>query len=91
MGVLPGARFERGSRQLEPGEVLIAYTDGVTEATGLGGREYGMERLVMTASARSGQSAEEIVAAVSHDLEAHASLNGGLDDDDQLLVAIRPE
>jgi sigma-B regulation protein RsbU (phosphoserine phosphatase) len=91
MGVLPGARFERGSRQLEPGEVLIAYTDGVIEATGLGGREYGIERLVMTAAARSGQSAEEIVEAVSHDLEAHASLNGGLDHDDQLLVAIQPQ
>jgi sigma-B regulation protein RsbU (phosphoserine phosphatase) len=91
MGVLPGARFERGSRRLEPGEVLLAYTDGVTEATGLGGREYGIERLVMTAGARTGQSAEEIVEAIQRDVEAHASLNGGLDNDDQVLVAIRPQ
>jgi sigma-B regulation protein RsbU (phosphoserine phosphatase) len=90
MGVLPEARFERGSRRLDPGEVLLAYTDGITEATGLGGREYGIERLLMTASSRSGESAREIVDAITVDVETHASCNGSLDEDDRLLVAIRP-
>jgi phosphoserine phosphatase RsbU/P len=89
MGVLPEVRFERGSRQLDPGEVLLAYTDGITEATGHGGREYGVERLLMTASSRSGQSAREIVDAITVDVESHASGAGGLDQDDRVLVAIR--
>jgi phosphoserine phosphatase RsbU/P len=91
MGVVSEARFERGSRRLEMGEVLLAYTDGITEATGRGGREYGMERLLMTASSRWGQSAREIVDAIAVDVETHASGNGNLDRDDRVLVAIRPE
>jgi len=90
MGMLPGARFERGTRQLEPDDVLLAYTDGVTEATGLGGREYGVERMLMVAGSHLGSSPREMLEAINGDLEAHASLNGGLDHDDRLLVAIRP-
>jgi serine phosphatase RsbU (regulator of sigma subunit) len=90
MGALPSARFERGVRRFAPGEVLLAYTDGITESTGFGGREYGMERLVMVAGSHVEQSAREIVDAVCNDVEAHASLDGGLDQDDRVLVAIRP-
>lgn len=90
MGVFPRSSYRRGSRRLVPGEVVLAYTDGITESTGLGGREYGVDRLLAVAGARSGQSAREVVDAVYSDVEAHASCNGGLDADDRLLLAIRP-
>jgi serine phosphatase RsbU (regulator of sigma subunit) len=89
MGAFPGATFRRGKRQLEKGDVVLGFTDGLTEATGLGGREYGVERLLMVAGARGGQSAREVVDAVYGDVAEHASCNGGLDEDDRLLVGIR--
>lgn len=89
MGAFPDAAFHRGKRKLEPGDVILGYTDGITEATGLGGGSYGLERLIMVAGSRSGQSAREVVDAVHADLEAHTSCNGGKDADDRLLVAIR--
>jgi sigma-B regulation protein RsbU (phosphoserine phosphatase) len=89
MGAFPGATFRRGTRRLDPGDVILGYTDGITEATGLGGGGYGLERLIMVAAARGGQSAREMVEAVYGDVEAHASCNGGLDEDDRLLLAIR--
>jgi sigma-B regulation protein RsbU (phosphoserine phosphatase) len=89
MGAFAGVSFRRGTRRLEQGDVILGYTDGITESTGLGGGGYGLERLIMVAAARSGQSAREVVDAVYGDVEAHASCNGGLDEDDRLLVAIR--
>lgn len=89
LGALAGASFRRGKRRLEPGDVLLGYTDGITDATGLGGGGYGLERLIMVAMARAGDGARELVEAVYGDVEAHASCNGGLDADDRLLVAIR--
>jgi sigma-B regulation protein RsbU (phosphoserine phosphatase) len=89
MGAFPGAEFHRGSRRLEKGDVVLGYTDGITESTGLGGGDYGLERLIMIAASRSGSSARELVDAVYGDVESHASCNGGLDADDRLLLAIR--
>ena len=89
LGAFADASFRRGTRRLEPGDVLLGYTDGITEATGLGGGGYGLERLIMMAAARAGEGARELVEAVYGDVEAHASCNGGLDADDRLLVAIR--
>jgi serine phosphatase RsbU (regulator of sigma subunit) len=37
VGLVPESRFSVGRESLEPGEFLLAYTDGVTEAKGPGG------------------------------------------------------
>jgi serine phosphatase RsbU (regulator of sigma subunit) len=89
MGAFPGQSFRRGTKKLNKGDLILGYTDGITASTGLGGGEYGLERLIMVAGSRGGQSARDVVDAVYGDVEAHASGNGGLDADDRLLVAIR--
>ena len=54
LGILPLVDIEEVSVDLAPGEVMVAYTDGVTEAR-RGGVEFGEERLAWTlASAASG-------------------------------------
>jgi phosphoserine phosphatase RsbU/P len=45
VGILSGIEWEIGQAQLEPEDVLVAYTDGVTEARDEGGGFYGEERL----------------------------------------------
>jgi sigma-B regulation protein RsbU (phosphoserine phosphatase) len=42
---LPSAEYEEGETQLRPGESLIVYSDGVTEANNVAEEEFGMERL----------------------------------------------
>ncbi len=44
LGVLPGS-WATETRSMEPGSTLVVYTDGVVEATGVSGEEYGMARL----------------------------------------------
>ncbi|MDX2150635.1 MAG: SpoIIE family protein phosphatase [Bryobacteraceae bacterium] len=61
LGLARTSRFEEGACVLEPGDLLVLYTDGVTEARNAAGDEFGEERLV--AAAQQG-SLEAILAAV---------------------------
>lgn len=45
LGILPSAEFEVGETQLGNGEVLIVYSDGVSEANNLQEEEFGLDRL----------------------------------------------
>jgi serine phosphatase RsbU (regulator of sigma subunit) len=45
VGLFPEAEYRRESIQLEEGDTLLIYTDGVTEAEDAGLREFGEERL----------------------------------------------
>lgn len=46
LGILPSADFEVGQINLAPGEGLVVYSDGVSEANNLLEEEFGMERLI---------------------------------------------
>lgn len=46
IGLLEDCRYEQGSIALEPGDVLVAFTDGITEAMNAADEEWGEERLV---------------------------------------------
>ena len=46
LGIISGAEFEIGEITLESGDVLVIYSDGVSEANNLVGEEFGMDRLI---------------------------------------------
>ena len=50
LGIIPSAEFEVGQVQLNPGDALVIYSDGVSEANNLKGDEFGMERLTQVVS-----------------------------------------
>lgn len=60
IGPFKGARFEEGSSRLEPGDVLVVYSDGVPDAEAPDGERFGEERLLAALSGLDGESAEEI-------------------------------
>lgn len=45
LGILPNAEFREGHTRLRPGDVLVIYSDGVTEAVNPNGDEFGPTRL----------------------------------------------
>jgi len=45
LGIMPGSDFEVGETKLTDGEVLIVYSDGVTEANNIAEEEFGLDRL----------------------------------------------
>jgi len=88
LGVFEDPRLEEGIVALAPGDRLLLYTDGVTEARSPDGTFYDEERLVALLRAMPpGQSAEEIALTVKDNVRAFT----GTDDfeDDMTLVVLR--
>ncbi len=87
-GVLEAAPFEDEVVDLGPGDRVIFYTDGITEATAPGGEEYGPERLATRVAALPpGLSAREVTTRVLRELGAFS--HGADPADDQTLVVLR--
>jgi len=45
LGMLPGTTFVEGRVEMNPGDLLVVYSDGLTEARNASGDEFGTERL----------------------------------------------
>jgi serine phosphatase RsbU (regulator of sigma subunit) len=45
LGIEPGAEYQQHELQLDPGDVVALYTDGVNESLNAAGEMYGIERL----------------------------------------------
>ncbi|MFI7320746.1 PP2C family protein-serine/threonine phosphatase [Streptomyces venezuelae] len=85
VGALPDPRFTAARTTLAPGDTLLLYTDGVTEArTGADRSDlFGDEALRAFTAEHAGTSAEDVVGALTDLL---AGLGEGLDDDTALLA-----
>jgi serine phosphatase RsbU (regulator of sigma subunit) len=88
IGLLPSIEYKEHRLRLEPGDVLVIYSDGVTEAVNAVNEQFGVARLAELAAAERTKSASEIVAAVNNAVE---TFTGGApqSDDITLIVARR--
>jgi serine phosphatase RsbU (regulator of sigma subunit) len=77
--------IENTTNRLEPGDVMVLYTDGVTEAPGRGGTHFGLERLCTLVEQHRQCPAKEILASVAEALDAHCPRR----EDDVTLVVLR--
>jgi serine phosphatase RsbU (regulator of sigma subunit) len=59
LGAMPAAVFQSGRVRLNPGDMLIAYSDGVTECRNSQEEEFEIARLSAAAGAVSGASANQ--------------------------------
>ncbi|MBW4648766.1 MAG: SpoIIE family protein phosphatase [Kastovskya adunca ATA6-11-RM4] len=71
--------------QLNPGDGVVLYTDGITEAEGLNKNLYGLERLIEIVGQNWQYSASEITQAVVGDVRSHVG-EGTIYDDITLVV-----
>jgi len=86
MGVVPRARFSRGEVTLEPGDSLLAYSDGVVECRNHLGAEFGADRLVAAARKSQDLSARAMLFSL---LGAATDFAGNQHDDDVGLLVLR--
>jgi serine phosphatase RsbU (regulator of sigma subunit)/pSer/pThr/pTyr-binding forkhead associated (FHA) protein len=87
LGLLPGAKYTGGVVTMAPGDSLIVYTDGITEAMNPEEEEFGEDRLVGAATAHRSLPLREMAAAFERDLDAFA--RGVPYHDDRTLVIVR--
>ncbi|MGL5196649.1 MAG: MASE1 domain-containing protein [Chroococcales cyanobacterium] len=71
--------------ELNPGDVAIVYTDGITEAENMEGVQYGLQRMTELAGQQQGRSATEILEVILADVREFIG-NQKVYDDITLLV-----
>ena len=77
---MEGIRYRKNEVQLQPGDTLYLYTDGVTEATDAAQQLYGDARLLALLNRHKGEGAEVICQAVKNDVDAFAGETEQFDD-----------
>jgi serine phosphatase RsbU (regulator of sigma subunit) len=85
LGLIEAGTFASHSVTLAPGTMLVAYTDGVSEALDEAGDEFGEQRLVELLQTRRAQSAGDVCTAV---LDAVRSHRGPRQDQDDVTVMV---
>ena len=88
LGILPTAPYGEQRTRLDHGDMLVLYSDGVTEANNAANDEYGEERFIDVLKEHRNRPAAEIVDAV---IKAVAEFAAGAPqaDDITLVVAKR--
>jgi serine phosphatase RsbU (regulator of sigma subunit) len=89
LGVISRAEFVNRELQLDPGDSLILFTDGVTEARNNAGIDLGSNTLADALKKMHGASADAIATAVNNTVLTHVGDEENLDDDVTLLVVSR--
>jgi serine phosphatase RsbU (regulator of sigma subunit) len=84
VGLVPESKFEAGAAVLAPGETMLAYTDGVTDAKGESGF-FGRDRLLALA-ARPHASAGALLDAIGQAVVSHTGAEERYDDLTMLAV-----
>ncbi len=80
LGVVPDTDYEERPIFLQSGDLILFYTDGVTEARGLSGEEFGQGRLMSIMKDCRKLSAEEIIHKIYDEVKKFASESHIFDD-----------
>jgi sigma-B regulation protein RsbU (phosphoserine phosphatase) len=87
LGMIAGARFPVMRISLAPGETLLIYTDGMTEARNSAGEEYGLHRVKTVAGRRRTAAPDGLISECLQDLRDFTA--GTKQTDDLTLLAIQ--
>jgi serine phosphatase RsbU (regulator of sigma subunit) len=87
LGILPMAQFQEAEVTLEKGDILVLFSDGVTEAVDPEDHDFGEERLAKLVASMSDRPAAEIVQEVHR--AVHAFTQGAPPADDITVVIAR--
>jgi sigma-B regulation protein RsbU (phosphoserine phosphatase) len=87
LGVIEQADYQEATISFQSNDVLILYTDGITEAMNKAGEQFGLERLVSLCNQQQRKNAWELKDAILTEVQKHA--NGAAQSDDITLMVIK--
>jgi len=95
VGMLEGEVFKHSLSEetytLEPGDVVLFYTDGVTEANDINQTEFGIERLISAMRSVTKMSAQHAVELIVHKINRFVHDTPPYDDMSLVLIRAVPE
>ena len=87
LGVLQGFPYERGTAELHPGQTLVVYSDGFSEAMNHRLEEFGEDRLLSIAEAAAGLPADQLLAEILEEVDRFAGDTA--QGDDMTIIAVQ--
>ncbi len=85
LGILPGSEVPEETIRLDPGDIMILYTDGVIEATDNKLEMFGRERLIELVQRHRDQPAMQLVETIN---DAIGAFTGDASQFDDLTVLV---
>lgn len=87
LGILPEVPFEQATVTLDPGDLLLIYSDGYSEAMNHAFEEFGEERLLDVARRNRNASAAQLIDRIGEAVRQHCG--GASQTDDMTMIAVR--
>jgi len=87
LGILPTIEYQEYQAKLDEGDVLVIYSDGVTEANNPAGDEFEIEGLAKAVIDERTQPAANIIGAINKALVSYTA--GAPQSDDITLIVVR--
>jgi sigma-B regulation protein RsbU (phosphoserine phosphatase) len=87
VGLLPFAPYTEQALTLEPGDLLLLYTDGISEAMTHDDEEWGEERMIEAARKVRNRTADEVLRAIFADADKFTA--GAPQHDDMTLLILK--
>jgi serine phosphatase RsbU (regulator of sigma subunit) len=89
MGLFDHGAYETGHERVASGDMLVLFSDGVTEAENPSGEEVGDDRLAAWLRHAAGKSATEVVEAIQGELAAFCAMAAARDDVTLMVLKVR--
>ena len=89
LGLFDTSPFDTGEERVKAGDLLVLFSDGVTEAENLEGEEFGDERLAACLVGARDRSATEVMDGVEQGLSAFCGTAAARDDVTVMVVKVR--
>lgn len=87
MGPFPDEKYVVENTYLHPDDILVMYTDGISEARDVGGEMYGEQRIADIVRTLADRTAEEICKGILDDVQKFA--RGSDETDDKTVVVVK--
>ena len=87
LGLLPNVSYDRMIIKPQPGDLIVLYSDGVSEATNPAGRELGRDDLITVARALNSSSAETFGVQLVDAIDAFRE--SGVPEDDETIIVLQ--
>jgi sigma-B regulation protein RsbU (phosphoserine phosphatase) len=87
LGIVDDFPFEQRTLDLRPGDSILLYTDGVTDATGEGQQQFGMDRLRCVLIDHQPAPVADMVAVLERTIDDFTG--GAMQFDDITILAVK--
>ena len=88
IGLMDGSVYQQGTITLEPGDVLVGYTDGISEAMNRADEEWGEDRLTDAIRSNRSAPARELIDRIMQAADAFVADAPQYDDMTTIVVRV---